>query len=403
MASDSTSALLLLPPPPAFSFERIQAVFEPTVSDALTKLAEPIRSSNDIATLDIVLAIPDLQSPSCRPIAKVFAQLQQYLTSIYTLVGVVAAARDVELDSPGGIDVRVLFLDPSTSSEAVSSQANVGDLGFGPVFGLHSLATSGRQWDHMWYPDIESGTKLATSFARSLESEAGSQAESRLHAISSGSSWNVPEPLLVPESTPAVPHYSVIVGGTFDHLHLGHKLLLTALALSLEPASPADKHQQRILAAGVTGDALLVNKKYAEYLESWEDRFQNTAAFLRAIMTGSSNGPPRLDRTTAPGPNGNFVVMTVQPNLSFKFTEIWDPFGPTITEENLTALVVSKETASGGAAVNTERAKKGWASLAIFEVDVLQAGQATDVTSSNFDGKISSTDIRRRRMNLAKV
>lgn len=403
MSSDSTSALLLLPPPPAFSFEKVKDAFGPAVSDALTKLSEPIRGSDRIATLDIALAIPDLQSPSCRPIGKVFAQLQQYLTSIYTLVGATAAARDVELDSPGGIDTRVLFLEPSTAADVLASQASVGDLGFGPVFGLHSLATSGRRWDHLWYPNIEAGNALATSFTNCLGSQARSHLESSLQAVSSSSSWTVPNPLLTPELAAAAPHYSVIVGGTFDHLHLGHKLLLTALALSLEPASPADKHQQRMLAAGVTGDALLVNKKYADYLESWEDRFQNTAAFLRAIMSSSGNATPRLDRTTAPGPNGNFVVVTVQPNLSFKFTEIWDPFGPTITEENLTALVVSKETASGGAAVNTERNKKGWKSLAIFEVDVLQAGEATDVTGSNFDGKISSTDIRRRRMNLAKV
>ena len=352
MSPDSTSALLLLPPPPAFSVDRVKSAFEPAISDALTRLAGPIKGSTRIATLDIVLTIPDLQSTSCRPIAKVFAQLQQYLTSIYTLVGTVAAARDVELDSPGGIDARVLFLDPSTTTESISYQIDVGDLGFGPIFGLHSLATSARQWDHLWYPNIESGKLLANSFVQNIQESSRVHSESLLQAVSSSQSWTVPEPLLVPDptATAAVPHYSVIVGGTFDHLHLGHKLLLTALALSLEPPTPADKNHQRLLSAGVTGDALLVNKKYAEYLESWEDRFQNTAAFLRAIMNGSGRSAPRLDRTTAPGPNGNFVVMTVQPNLAFKFTEIWDPFGPTITEENLTALVVSKETASGGAA-----------------------------------------------------
>jgi phosphopantetheine adenylyltransferase len=185
---------------------------------------------------------------------------------------------------------------------------------------------------------------------------------------------------------------------------LGHKLLLTALALTLEPPSEADQGQERLLTVGVTGDALLKNKKYAEFLESWDARFQSTAAFLRAIMDFSPDNTPRTERTTAPGPNGNFVVMKIQPNLTFKFVEIWDPYGPTITEESLTALVVSKETASGGAAVNDERAKKGWKSLAIFEVDVLQTGEVTDVMdANNFESKISSTDIRRRRMNLAKV
>ncbi|KAJ5090611.1 hypothetical protein N7532_009295 [Penicillium argentinense] len=406
MSSDqfkSSAALLLLPPPPAFSFERVKEAFEPTVSDVLTKLSESVRGTNKIASIDIALTIPDLQSPSCRPIGKVFAQLQQYLTSIYTLIGAIAAARDIELDSPGGIDTRVLFLDPSTSAQAVDSQTCVGDLGFGPVVGLHSLATSGRQWDHLWYPNNEAGRTLTDSFVQSTEGHRKGYAESIKQAVASNPGWAVPRPLLVPEQAPSVPHYSVIVGGTFDHLHLGHKLLLTALALTLEPPNSEDKDQPRLLAVGVTGDALLVNKKYAEFLESWEDRFQNTAAFLRAIMDISGNTTPRLDRTTAPGPNGNFVVMTVQPNLAFKLTEIWDPYGPTITEENISAIVVSKETSSGGKAVNDERAKKGWKGLAIFEVDVLQAGEATDVTNSNFDGKISSTDIRRRRMNLAKV
>lgn len=216
MSPDSTSALLLLPPPPAFSVDRVKSAFEPAISDALTRLAGPIKGSTGIATLDIVLAIPDLQSTSCRPIAKVFAQLQQYLTSIYTLVGTVAAARDVELDSPGGIDARVLFLDPSATTESISYQIDVGDLGFGPIFGLHSLATSARQWDHLWYPNIESGKILANSFVQNIQESSRVHSESLLQAVSSSQSWTVPEPLLVPDptATAAVPHYSVIVGGT---------------------------------------------------------------------------------------------------------------------------------------------------------------------------------------------
>jgi phosphopantetheine adenylyltransferase len=404
MASDlptSSVALLLLPPPPSFSFRPVKDVFGTLFADVLVKLVKALNGSNSIATLDIVLQIPGLLSPSARPQAKVFAPLQQYLTSIYTLIGAVAAAHNIELDSPGGIDARVVFTGDSSSTPSASS-----GLSFGPIVDLHSLVTSGRRWNHVFYLNNEAGSKLFRDFTRTSETK-NAHAEINGHAIPNISNWTVPVSPLLSEGLESIalqPHYSVIVGGTFDHLHLGHKLLLTALALTLEPPSATDQSQERLLTVGVTGDALLTNKKHAEFLESWDARFQNTAAFLRAIMDFSPNNTLRTERTTAPGPNGNFVVMKIQPNLTFKFVEIWDPYGPTITEESLTALVVSKETASGGAAVNDERAKKGWKSLAIFEVDVLQTGEAADIADgNNFESKISSTDIRRRRMNLAKV
>ena len=124
----------------------------------------------------------------------------------------------------------------------------------------------------------------------------------------------------------------MVVGGTFDHLHVGHKLLLTAVALVLEPL---DREREGRLTIGVTGDALLVNKKYAEVLESWEERWQSTADFLTAIM--------------------DFSPEKKSP-------------------------------------------------LAVFEVDVLQSGEAATATDlEGFESKISSTDIRRRRVHLAKV
>ncbi|KAF3387734.1 hypothetical protein F1880_000786 [Penicillium rolfsii] len=404
MASDSPTspaALLLVPPPPSFSLGSVKDVFEKSLADVLVNLVKALNGSNSIATLDTVLQISGLLSPSARPQAKVFASLQHYLTSVYTLIGAVAAAHNIELDSPGGIDTRVVF-----TGDASFNPSTPSGLRFGPIIDLQSLVTSGRRWDHVYYLNNEAGSRLYKEFACMREAQ-NIPALINVHPVSNISNWTAPVSLLLPEGQERLsfqPHYSVIVGGTFDHLHLGHKLLLTALALTLETPSEADQRQERMLTVGVTGDALLKNKKYAEFLESWDARFQSTATFLRAIMDFSPDNAPRTERTTAPGPNGNFVVMKIQPNLTFKFVEIWDPFGPTITEESLTALVVSKETASGGAAVNDERAKKGWKSLTIFEVDVLQTGEVTDVTdANNFESKISSTDIRRRQMNLAKV
>jgi len=81
----------------------------------------------------------------------------------------------------------------------------------------------------------------------------------------------------------------------------------------------------------------------------------------------------------------------------------WDPFGPTITDETITALVISAETRSGGKAVNAKRAEKEWAPLDIFEVDVLGAEEEDGTVTQGkvdetFQGKLSSTEIRRMQV-----
>jgi hypothetical protein len=65
-------------------------------------------------------------------------------------------------------------------------------------------------------------------------------------------------------------HTTVVVGGTFDHLHAGHKLLLTATALLLQPSTPSMEVERRLI-IGIIGDQLLKNK-YAKYLQSWKQR-----------------------------------------------------------------------------------------------------------------------------------
>ncbi|KAJ5791649.1 uncharacterized protein N7518_008660 [Penicillium psychrosexuale] len=402
MASDHTnspSALLLLPPPPAFSFAEVKDAFQPSLVEVYTKLSNALIGSNRTAVIDIALAIPDLLSPNCQPRAKVFAQLQHYLSSVYTLVGAVCATQNIELDSPGGIDTRVVFIDASENTSAIQADSSR----FGPILDVQSLANSGRRWNYVFYLSNTLGQTLANSFTNSVGSQDRDITAASMQAITSKPDWAISDRLLIPDNQhPSTPHYSVVVGGTFDHLHVGHKLLLTAVALALEPL---DREQKGRLTIGVTGDALLVNKKYAEFLESWEERWQSTAAFLTAIMDFSpEKESPQIERAFAPGPNGKTVLVRIQPNLAFEFVEISDPFGPTITEENLGAIVVSKETHSGGAAVNEERVKKGWKSLAVFEVDVLQSGEAATATDGDgFESKISSTDIRRRRAHLAKV
>lgn len=63
----------------------------------------------------------------------------------------------------------------------------------------------------------------------------------------------------------------VALGGTFDHLHNGHKLLLSQAMLCSD---------QRVL-CGVTTDALLKKKAYAEFLESFEKKEIVSHRFLQ--------------------------------------------------------------------------------------------------------------------------
>lgn len=401
---NSVSALLLLPPPQSFSFSGVKEAFETSVSDVLMKLYKTVENSSHIAKLDIALAIPNVLAPENTPRTKTFASLQHYLSSIYTLIGAVGTAQSIDLDSPGGIDTRVIFIDHTSSITTTNSQTSNGSK-IGPILSLQSLATSARQWDHVFHLNNQIGRNLGNLFLNSTSGSSKDHTASVMQMISCSGDWPAPQSILIPEDQQnPVPHYSVAVGGTFDHLHIGHKLLLTATALALEPLDQTNQDRGRILTVGVTGDALLVNKKFAEYLESWEDRFQSTAAFLTAIMDFSGNPSPRVERSSTSDGKGQVAAIHIQPGLIYRFVEFFDVCGPTITDENISALVVSKETSAGGAMVNDERAKKGWSKLAIFEVDVLQSGEVKETVGANqFEGKISSTDIRRRRMNRAKV
>ncbi|AOA64804.1 Putative pantetheine-phosphate adenylyltransferase [Komagataella phaffii CBS 7435] len=145
----------------------------------------------------------------------------------------------------------------------------------------------------------------------------------------------------------------VAVGGTFDHLHDGHKILLGISAFLSRDE----------LIVGVTGEAMLKNKKYKDYLESFIERKEKILRFL------------------------DFAY----PGLPVAIHEINDVCGPTATVREIEGLVVSEETSSGGEYVNKVRREKNLPALEVFVVNVLGGSDKT-----SFSDKLSSTELRRR-------
>lgn len=119
-----------------------------------------------------------------------------------------------------------------------------------------------------------------------------------------------------------VPNYSyVAVGGTFDHFHSGHKVLLSTAAL----------YAREKLRVGVTDAALLTRKKFADSLQPMEWRMDYVAQFLRKV----------------------------RPDLDFELTVISEMSGGTDKIGAIEALVVSPETAGALPKINEMRAANG--------------------------------------------
>ncbi|KAF9341590.1 hypothetical protein BGZ91_006242 [Linnemannia elongata] len=159
----------------------------------------------------------------------------------------------------------------------------------------------------------------------------------------------------------AVPHTKVqegqygdvALGGTFDHLHAGHKILLSMTAW-------ISSHR---VVCGVTDDAMLKTKKFKEFMEPLDKRIEAVERFLRIFKRG----------------------------LVYEVVPISDMYGPTITDDKLEALMVSKETLKGGGMVNQERRNRNLPPLTIEVINVISP---TETQVDEVSLKISSTFIR---------
>ena len=400
----STLWLLILPPPPATASDTaFQKLFGPALSQVLIEAAKT-SSIGGKAVLDIGLPLWNVSPTTEKPRGSVYARVQRALAALYRLVCFICAKENIDLQFGNDVDVRVVIVADSAtySGSDDSSQPPVQ----GPITTLETLASSQRPWRRVYGIDSTDGESLLQSFVALTRERSSSmlvphfEVDRLAHGTLMASFDAERQLTALPDST-AKRHYSVAVGGTFDHLHTGHKLLLTATALVLEPGTKPKAVDDRCLTIGITGDELLKSKQFAEVLESWEQRQLMVRDFLCAVidinkLEDTVQESQRFDET---GPNGKAVHHKLKSGLIIKCVQISDPYGPTITDPSITALVISGETRAGGKAVNDKRQEKDWPPLEVFEVDVLHAQaehEEDEEGSGNFHSKISSTEIRRK-------
>ncbi|KAF1990263.1 pantetheine-phosphate adenylyltransferase family protein-like protein [Aulographum hederae CBS 113979] len=401
-------ALLLLPPPPSSSsYPALKAAYHATLFTVLRDLSRTASSKNGPLVLEIALPCPHLYGQTDTPRSTLYAKTQSLLANLYKLVCIISANNAIDVEDADGIDPRIMLVAyPRSGDSEPSAEASAAADMQGPVVNIKTLSRCGRAWDTIFSVESEPGEILLKRFL------AAGKPYKDVRRIRGGivqvsANDDMPNP---PSSASARKHYSVAVGGTFDHLHIGHKLLLTMTAFMVDQG-PVDLSKERSMTIGITGDQLLQNKKFAEYLESWDERQASVWSFYRSVLnfTPADHHAVQIKQISEPGPNGHAVHVVLPSSLVIKCVEIWDPFGPTITDESISALIISGETRSGGKAVNSKRAESGWDELEVFEVDVLETAEDDegDVSESSkvdesFQNKLSSTEIRRLQSEKGK-
>jgi len=141
------------------------------------------------------------------------------------------------------------------------------------------------------------------------------------------------------------------LGGTFDHLHEGHKFLLkTALSIS------------EFIEIGLTSQELLKNKQYYSKLEDYETREENLKTYISSIT--------ELQRI-------NIVEISN-----------WSEMDKYAQDPEYDGLIVSQETYDNALKLNENRVKKGLEPLVLIVIPLLKDEKNNKISSISIREKI---------------
>ena len=395
---DDLPSLLLLPyPPDPLSRVALNAAYRPSLKSALAKLKRPTGPSK----LIVAVASPILHGQFRSAKTLSWPEAQALVAGVYSIISIVCAELGIGTEVDGGpnsVDTTVILIDDDRDKTYSPDFRPAIEPNNTVIVDMATFASAYFPWNSIFSVRSELGFQVYKTF---LEFAEGKQTilQSQLVPVEGGLTLNVAK-----GDSPALPTQTrtypvVCLGGTFDYLHPGHKLLLTAGALLLRVPRQGERCPPCRYIIGITGDEMLRNKKFAEYVQTWEERSRNVIFFLAQLLELSSRGwkdgtRPRIDEK-----DGDFKATFRDGAIQVECVRIQEAFGPTITVKEIEALIVSGETRSGGQAVNEKRIEQGWNALDVFEVDVLDAEEVSDepTKTENFASKISSSVIRQQR------
>lgn len=403
MIHSSPSSLLLLPSPPSpLSRTTLNSAYHAPISAAITATSKLSLTLPRPAVLVIAVATPILSSSTTTRRLR-WEEAQYILAGVYSIIAAVCSELDIACYADAGqgsVDARVILVDHESGKEYTKLPDGSYENYTTNVLNLASFASNVAPWVSIFHPSSEAGYELRGAFLTLAESGRHPIKHEQVVAVPGGLAITSPTTKSdVKPKTQDNDYNTVCLGGTFDYLHPGHKLLLhaTVLLMHLDPSKTSE------MIIGISVQDLLKNKKFAQELQPWEIRVNNVLRFLSTVLNESAttyDAPPAKAVAATSEKPAEMQATFLGGRVLVRCVELLDPFGPTTEEKDIDAIVVSGETRSGGKAINDKRTAKDWKPLDVYEIAVLDAKRVTDeeaASTENFAAKISSSAIRQQR------